>query len=296
MSKTTKLEPETARGETFLRFVEVIAKLRDPNGGCPWDLEQTHRSIRQYLVEETYEVIDAIDAGDDRSLREELGDLLLQVVLHSQIAADRGAFHVDDVTSYVTEKMIRRHPHVFGTTQVEGTSEVLKNWEAIKAEERRASGAPDAPPPSLLDGIPRELPALLRAQRVGEKVTKVHFDWERLDDVRAKITEELAEVDAEVAAMAHLPAKPLTTTPKQRSAEEQARLEDEIGDVLFSVCQYARWLGVSAEDSLRRTIDKFTARFRHMEGSAERPLADLSPGALDKLWNQAKTAVKEGKR
>lgn len=279
------------RGHTFLRFVQVIAKLRDPNGGCPWDLEQTHKSIRQYLVEETYEVLDAIDADHDRALCEELGDLLLQVVLHSQIAADRGAFTIDDVTTYVTEKMIRRHPHVFGTKTVDGTAEVLKNWEAIKAQERVENGAPDAPPPSLLDGIPRELPALIRAQRVGEKAAKAKFDWELLQDVRAKIAEELAEVDAVIDALPAFPGRPLTTTPKDRPLLDQDRLEGEIGDLLFSVCQFARWVGISAEDSLRTTIDRFGVRFRHMESSSPKPLEQLTPDELDALWQSAKTAL-----
>ncbi len=279
------------QGQAFQRFVDVIAKLRDPVGGCPWDLEQTHNSIRQYLVEETYELLEAIDDGSDRALCEELGDLLLQVVLHAQIATDRGAFSIGDVVASVTEKMIRRHPHVFGATTVSGSAEVLRNWETIKAGERAAKGDAGAPAPSLLDGVPRELPALIRAQRIGEKAAKARFDWERTAEVRAKVSEELAEVDQEIAALKPIE-RPLTTAPKDRPENVQRALEDEIGDLLFSICQLSRWLGVSAEDSLRGTIDKFNARFRHMEASSLRKLDELNPSELDALWTAAKDRTK----
>ncbi len=276
----------------FKRFIQIIAKLRDPNGGCPWDLEQTHKTIRPYLIEESYEVLDAIDAEDDTMLCEELGDLLLQVALHSQIAADRGAFTIEDVVNGVAEKMIRRHPHVFGSTEVSGSGEVLKNWEQIKSEERKKSAKSESAP-SLLDGIPVNLPALIRAQRTGEKATRVGFDWDSLPPVRDKVAEELAELDAVIAEVAENPTKPLTTAPKNREPRLQVRLEEELGDLLFSVCQLARWLGVGSEDALRGTITRFTSRFRHMEANSKKPLSEQTEAELDAGWDAAKAALKD---
>jgi tetrapyrrole methylase family protein/MazG family protein len=278
------------QNDPFRKFVEVIAALRHPQTGCPWDLEQTHQTLRPYLVEETYEVLEAIDLGDDREFRDELGDLLLQVVLHSRLAEERKAFAIDDVIRAVSEKMIRRHPHVFGTTQVDSSDEVLKNWEAIKSQER--AGKSQGKHVSVLDGIPQALPALIRAQRIGEKAARVGFDWQRIADVREKIEEELGELDAE-AQKADEPDCAQTTAPKERPAELQRALESEIGDLLFSICQYARWLGISAEDSLRGTIERFTARFHDMEKNSREPLKQLNPQELDQLWEKAKQRLAE---
>ncbi|MFN8389754.1 MAG: nucleoside triphosphate pyrophosphohydrolase [Bdellovibrionota bacterium] len=277
--------------DPFLRLVEVIRSLRHPKTGCPWDLEQTHLTLRPYLVEETYEVLEAIEAGDDRELKEELGDVLLQVVLHSQLADERNAFAINDVVRTVTDKMIRRHPHVFGNVAVESSNEVLKNWETIKSAERTEKNVQEKPV-SVLDGVPAALPALIRAQRIGEKANRVGFDWESPDQVWQKVEEELKEVLVETAKLPPS-TQPLTTAPTDRDPALQTALEHEIGDLLFSVCQYARWLGVSAEDSLRGTVDRFISRFRQMEALSEGTLRGRSTPELDQLWEKAKALLEK---
>jgi MazG family protein len=220
--------------QAFREFVSVIKALRTPGTGCPWDLEQDHRTLRPYLIEEAYEVLDAIDRGEGGAIREELGDLLLQIVLHAQVADDRGAFCITDVVRGITEKMVRRHPHVFGTLRVSGSAEVSRNWEQIKAAEK---GAAAPSPAASMARLPDALPALLRAQRVGEKAAKAHLDFGSFAQVR----EGLDRLEREAA------------------GESRERLEHELGDVLFALCQVARRLGLSAEDSLRdstrRVID-----------------------------------------
>ncbi len=272
----------------FDRFVEIVAALRNPEGGCPWDLEQTHQTLRPYLIEEAYEVLEAIDSGDDKELCAELGDLLLQVVLHAQLASERKAFDISAVAEGVADKMVRRHPHVFGDVNVKGSAEVLKNWEMIKTEERAAKG-PDKPP-SVLDGIPAALPALLRAQRVGEKASRVGFDWPDTNGVWEKVREEIAELEAAMSGLKETITQALTTAPKGRDPKLQKDLEGELGDVLFSLCQLGRWLGVSAEDSLRGTIQKFFTRFHYIERSADKPLKEMSLEELDRLWEKSKNA------
>lgn len=262
--------------DEFKRFVEIIRALRDPVTGCPWDKEQTHKTIRQYLIEESYELLEAIDNEDDAHFAEELGDVLLQVVLHAQIAADRGAFTIDDVVQKIADKMVRRHPHVFGETVVADSAEVKRNWETIKAEERKEK----AQDHSLLAGVPKTLPALNRAQRLGEKAAKVHFDWEKIPEVWAKISEELGELKVEVDAIA--------ANPKAATADQKKRIEHELGDLCFALTQLARWTGVSAEDSLRTCCDRFMQRFALMEKIAKKPLEEHSPSELDQLWNEAK--------
>ena len=205
--------------EAFREFVGVIKALRTPGTGCPWDLEQDHRSLRPYLIEEAYEVLDAIDGGDDRSLREELGDLLLQVVLHAQVAADRGAFTITEVVGDISAKMMRRHPHVFGSTQVDGSADVIRNWDAIKAAEK--AGRPH-------DELPKGLPALMRAQRLGEKAAKAGRHPEAVAGTIEQASEAFAELESE------------TTGEK-------------LGGLLFALCQLARRIGVSAEDCLRES-------------------------------------------
>jgi MazG family protein len=226
--------------KAFREFVSVIKALRTPGTGCPWDLEQDHRTLRPYLIEEAYEVLDAIDRGEDGAFREELGDLLLQIVLHAQVGDDRGAFCITDVVRGITEKMVRRHPHVFGSVQVSGSAEVLRNWDRIKAAEAEGKGGPSSPAASL-ERLPEALPALLRAQRVGEKAAKAHHEFGSFAQVR----EGLARLEREATADA--------------SSESRIRLEHGLGEVLFALCQVARRLGLSAEDSLRdctrRVID-----------------------------------------
>lgn len=257
--------------EKFREFVEVVQKLRNPDGGCPWDLAQTHESIRPYLIEECYEVLDAIDHGNDSELKKELGDLLLQIVLHSQIAADRGAFSVSEVTELITEKMIRRHPHVFGDVNVKTPEDVKTNWERIKLEEKKDAGEEQA----VLSGVPKALPALNQAQRLGEKAAKFNFDWDSIDGVWAKVEEELLELKAEI----DLP---------EGMVGRKERIFHELGDLLFAATQLGRWLGVHSEDALRAGCRRFTERFNKVEKLAEKPLTEHSTEELEALWQQAK--------
>jgi MazG family protein len=225
---------------TFREFVEVIKALRTPVTGCPWDLEQTHQTLRPYLVEEAYEVIDTIDRGDDRSFQEELGDLLLQVVLHAQVADDRGAFSVTEVIRGIADKMVRRHPHVFGSARVSGSAEVLKNWEQIKAAEK---GMDDPSPVAALARLPESLPALLRAQRLGDKAAKVSTDQGTLAEALDTVGALFAGLEREVRAAG-------------------TGIEHQLGDVLFGLCQLARRLGLNAEECLRACNRRFIDRFR----------------------------------
>lgn len=283
------MEPKTA--QSFITLVEIIQALRTPGTGCPWDLEQNHRSLRPYVVEEAYEVVQAIESEDDAHLCDELGDVLLQVVLHAQVAKDRGAFDINDVIQQVTAKMIRRHPHVFGDVKVEGAHDVVRNWEKIKGEEKKDSSAGSAHPVGdRLASIPNSLPALLRAQRLGEKAARVHFDWGSVAGVLEKVKEELGELQAEIDVEPDL--KTITGQPAQVSkaiTEDRARgLEHELGDLLFSLCQLARWLGLSAEDSLRNCGSRFISRFKKMEESAQGKLNELTEDKLEELWQAAK--------
>lgn len=275
--------------ENFLRFVQIINQLRDPQGGCPWDLEQNHLTLRPYLIEESYEVLEAIENADDKELCAELGDVLLQVVLHSQIAKERKAFSLEDVVLGVTEKMINRHPHVFGEKKVNTSNEVLKNWEILKAEERKKNTEKKSA--SVIGGIPANLPALIQAQRMGEKAARVGFDWETVSGVLEKLQEELGEFKEEVDKIKNSIKNPLSTTPKDRPEDLQISLESELGDVLFALCQIGRWMGLSAEDSLRRTIKKFGQRFMKMEDLAGKPLNELDFASLDGLWEEAKRII-----
>jgi tetrapyrrole methylase family protein/MazG family protein/ATP diphosphatase len=260
-------------GTTIARLVGVMRRLLGPDG-CPWDREQSFASLRRYVLEEACEVIDAIDGGDRGALREELGDLLLQVVFQAELARAEGAFALDDVVSGIVEKLVHRHPHVFGDLDAKDADEVLRNWEKIKAAEKKGRG--------ILGGVPRSLPALTRAQRVGEKVARVGFDWEDQAGSRAKVAEELAELDAAIA------------------TKDKAAIEEELGDTLFALVNLARHVDVDAEGALRRTIDKFTRRFAHVEkrvaaehGGWGDPTADggakaIPLATLDAYWVEAK--------
>jgi tetrapyrrole methylase family protein/MazG family protein len=250
---------------SFEAFQEIIAHLRAPEG-CPWDREQTHLSLRRYLLEEAHEVLEALDAEDMPALAEELGDLLLQIVLHAQIATEAGEFRMTDILSVVSRKMIRRHPHVWGETLVDGSGAVVRNWEAIKAAEKG-----DAKPTSLLDGIPRELPALFRALRLTEKAAKPGFDWASAEDVVAKVREELDEV---------------------LRAGDPAQRAEEMGDLLFAVANWARKLDIDPESALRAANAKFARRFRYVEEQAaahSRPLSEFSLAQMDAWWDAAKS-------
>lgn len=252
----------------FEEFVKIIARLRDPNGGCPWDLKQTHTSLKPYLIEESYEVLDAIDNNPDK-LHEELGDVLLQVVLHSQLATDDKRFTIDDVVKAISEKIVKRHPHVFGDVKADDAATVLRNWEEIKQKELKAEQ-------SILDGVPRGMPALLRAQRVGEKAARVGFEWKTIEDVRDKVFEELRE-------FLECSCEPDT---------DRSRLTEEFGDLLFSLTQLARRLDFQTEELLHTAIDKFSSRFKKIEKLANRPLKELTLEAQDALWEKVKKEEK----
>ncbi len=251
----------------FEDLVEVVRCLRLPDG-CPWDKEQTHKSIRQDFIEETYEVIEAIDNEDTALLREELGDVLLQVVFHAQIEREKGVFDIHDVANDICQKMIIRHPHVFGDVNADTTEKVLDNWDKIKMQTKSQNTQSES-----MDSIARSLPSLIRASKMQKKAAKVGFDFQCLDDAAAKVTEELSEVKAAC-----------------ESGDENAKAE-EIGDLLFSVVNVARLAGVDSEKALYDACEKFLSRFTSMEKSANEngtDLNDLSLSELDSLWEEAK--------
>lgn len=265
----------------FDEFVETIAALRAP-GGCPWDREQTHTSISSNMIEEAYEAVDAIEAGDIAHMREELGDVLLQVVLQSQIAADAGEFTIDDVCRDVNAKIIRRHPHVFGDAKAGDADEVLRVWDKIKLAENESKSSSSE---GLLDGVPRSLPALTQAQKISRKAAAVGFDWEDVDGVWHKVAEEKAELKVAYAALA------ASERDSEAHAEAKCEVVSELGDVLFSVVNLARKMGVNSEEALRKTCGKFRARWAHMEDSARMRgirLEDMDASELEGLWNDAK--------
>ena len=257
--------PAEERRPGFREFVDVVARLRGPDG-CPWDRAQTYSSLRRFVIEEAYEVVEAIDSGEPEKLSEELGDLMLQVLLLSQIGSEEGYFDLRDVMATIVEKLIRRHPHVFGNLSVEDADEVLRNWDEIKRKEK-----PERT--SVLDGVPGELPALMKALEVSKRVVKVGFEWPSLDAVFEKLDEEVGELKAEL------------------GDRDPERLRDEIGDLLFTMVNVARWLKVDPEEALRGMIERFGGRFREVERLATAGGADVSKlplSELDRLWEQAK--------
>jgi tetrapyrrole methylase family protein/MazG family protein len=254
--------------ELFGKLVHIMARLRG-EGGCPWDRQQTHESIKPYFVEETYEVLEAIDEGDAAKLCEELGDVLLQVVFHARMAEEAGVFDIAEVLEAIADKLVRRHPHVFADVRADTAQEVLFNWEQIKQTERkRAAGRA-----SILDGVPRALPALLRAHRLQEKASRVGFDWKEAREVARKVEEEFAEFRAAM------------------ESEQPERVEAELGDLLFSLVNLSRFVAVNPEEALRKTIARFIARFQYVEEALAR--RGSSPGQatlqeMDALWAEAK--------
>ncbi|MGH7835350.1 MAG: nucleoside triphosphate pyrophosphohydrolase [Candidatus Binatia bacterium] len=263
----------------FDELVRVLARLRSPDG-CPWDREQTHDSIKPNLLEETYEVLEALDRNSPEQLREELGDLLLQVIFHCQLASDSGAFTVDDMLQHLTEKLVRRHPHVFEETKTPDAprtaEDVLARWEFIKQAERKGPGKKT----SVMDGVAASLPALLRAYQVQARAARVGFDWSKLDDVLNKLDEEWNELKESWREAVREPG------PKSRE-----RVEEEFGDVLFSLVNLARFMKVESEEALRKTINRFVKRFRYIEEQAERTgrnLNDLTLEEMDRWWEEAK--------
>jgi len=257
--------------DALTRLLDIMARLRGP-GGCPWDREQTPETLRPYLLEEAYEVLEAIDGGEPAAMRDELGDLLLQVVFQSQLAAEAGRFTIADVARAIADKLVRRHPHVFGEVQVRDAEEVVRNWRRIKAEERRAAGGDG----DLFAGVPKALPALVRAEQLGEKAGHVGLDWCDASGVLAKVREEEDELRAAVA------------------AGDRAAVERELGDLLLALVSLGRHLGVSAEMALRAANDRFVARVRQVEVAAHArgaSLSELSAEELDRLWQAAKAGA-----
>ncbi len=273
----------------FDAFVATIEALRAPDG-CPWDREQTHHSIAHNMIEEAYEAVDAIESNSIAHVREELGDVLLQVVLHCQIAADEGEFTIDDVCRDVNEKMIRRHPHVFGEAAAANANEVLGLWDQVKLAEGKAEGqeAGDAPA-GLLDGVPKNFPALMQAQKVSRKAAAAGFEWDDVEGVWEKVAEEISELKAAYAAA------PKTSDGKVlKEADPTAAeaVELEVGDVLFAMVNVARKMGINAENALRATCMKFRTRWSFMEGAAwgmGKRVEELSMEELEQLWAAAKT-------
>jgi tetrapyrrole methylase family protein / MazG family protein len=254
---------------TFADLVALMTRLRGP-GGCPWDCEQTMLSLKPFVIEEAYEVVDAIDRNDREALREELGDLLLEAIFLAEIAREEGSFTIDDSITAVHEKLVRRHPHVFGDVDVETADEVLVNWEKLKSAERREENK------GILSGVPPSLPALLKATRMTEKAARVGFDWETTDDVFDKLHEELGEFE------------------EAMKNGDRAHAEAEMGDLLFTIANIARRLSIPAEEALQATNRKFQRRFEYLERSIHdsgRTFDDTILAELDALWNEAKGIV-----
>jgi MazG family protein len=271
MTKTARADglPQSSAGEAFQKLVDIMARLRGP-GGCPWDREQTLESLRGFLLEETYEVLDAIDRADHDDLRGEIGDLLFEGVFLAQIETDEGRFSVADSLSHISEKLIRRHPHVFADTSgVETPTQVLEQWEQIKAQEQQNRGERKA----LLAGVPKAMPALARANEISTRVAAVGFDWAQTQDVIAKIEEEVAEL-------------------REATAHESGdRVEEEMGDLLFSIANLARKLGIEPESALRKANEKFTTRFTALEEVFERrggSIHDATLEEMEEVWQDVK--------
>ena len=252
-----------------------MARLRAP-GGCPWDREQTHATLRTYLIEEAYEVLEALDGADDVKFAEELGDVLLQVVFHAQMAEEEGRFTIVDVIREIYEKLIRRHPHVFGEKRAKDAAEVLRNWEIIKKEEKFAKGVvEEAAAESVLDGVPRSLPALLEGYQLTRKAARIGFDWEDVGGIFEKLQEEAEE---------------LRQVLEKRGNKE---MEGEVGDILFAAVNLARFLKIDPEIALKKASAKFSRRFREMERVAREQgttLAEVPRGRMEELWDRAKSA------
>ncbi len=277
-------------GQRFERAVEIMHRLRAP-GGCPWDREQTFESIKKYTVEETYEVLEAIENRDWEELPGELGDLLLQVLFYAEMAGEQGHFSIDEVLETLSDKLVRRHPHVFGDVQAETSGEVLKNWEAIKAGERaqkaagsaQAVGAEENGPKPLLETVSSAMPALLEGMKLSKKAAHVGFDWPSIDGIFEKLDEEAGELRREV--------EQIPEGHEEVPAELQERLQDEVGDLLFTVVNLARYLQVDPESALRRTNRKFRRRFGHLEmrlRAEGKELGEASLEEMEKHWQGAK--------
>ncbi|MFH1873835.1 MAG: nucleoside triphosphate pyrophosphohydrolase [Pseudomonadota bacterium] len=272
--------------KSFEKLVEIMARLRAPDG-CPWDREQTYKDIATHTLEETYEVIDAIDRGDFKDLKEELGDLLLQVVFYAQIAKEEDRFNIEDVIEGISKKLIHRHPHVFGDVKANNSSEVLGRWEKLKMQEGKKS---------VLGGVPQTLPALLKAYRIGEKASRVGFDWEDAEGILSKVEEEARELHE---ARKEQKLSPPPRLPHQGGGEEEApqqtaahdQVEHEYGDLLFTLANIGRFLKIDPESALRKATERFISRFQNMEkqiAEQQKEMQSLTPEEWDNLWEKAK--------
>ncbi len=260
--------------QSFVRLLEIMALLRSP-AGCPWDAEQTPESLRSYLIEEAHEVLEAIDLGETGAIREELGDLLLQIVFHSRIFEERGCFDMANVCDSIGDKLVRRHPHVFAGQTAHDAKALADQWERIKKEEKTDRG-----PVGILAGIPGSLPALRKARKIGDKAARVGFDWPDMAGIWAKVREELSELEEAL------------------EVQDRTAIEDELGDLLFTLVNLGRFLAMDAEDSLNRAIGRFQKRFSHMEEALTRQgriFSTCTPDEMDVLWRGAKEAEKDEK-
>jgi tetrapyrrole methylase family protein/MazG family protein len=258
--------PSLGEGTSFESFAEIVAHLRAPEDGCPWDKEQTHQTLRKHLLEESYEALSAMDADDKTGMREEFGDLLLQILLNAQIASESGDFNVTDVVEHIHDKIVRRHPHVFGDLRLDGVDGVLQNWEKLKEKERGEGKGENG----ILDGVPAALPALSQAQEYQDRAARVGFDWREVDGVLDKIREEIEEI---------------------KKAEDLQQVTNELGDLFFVLVNLARWREVDAESALREANLKFKKRFAYVEKSTKgqgRNLSDMTLEEMDSLWDEAK--------
>jgi tetrapyrrole methylase family protein/MazG family protein len=249
----------------FEELIKIVEKLRGPEG-CPWDKEQTRESLKPFLIEELYELLDALDENNSEGIKEELGDMLFQIVLHCQLSKEQGFFDINDVIENITRKMIRRHPHVFGSKNFKTTKEVMTWWEEHKKKEGKSKE-------SVIEGIPKTLPALLKAQKIQHKASRVGFDWERIEDIFKKLDEEINEFKCAL------------------GKKNQNEIEDELGDIFFVLVRISNFVGVNPEDALRKTTGKFIQRFRHIEMKASeqgKKLSDMTLEEMDVLWEEAK--------
>jgi tetrapyrrole methylase family protein/MazG family protein len=260
----------------FDRLVRIMSRLRGP-GGCPWDREQDHDSLKPYLIEEAYEVLEALDEKDDRKLMEELGDLLFQVLFHAQMAKEKKRFNIGQVLHATANKMVRRHPHVFGRAKAKDAREVLARWEQLKSEERRNTHRT-----SVLDGVPKRLPSLLRSYQLQSRAARVGFDWPELKPVLEKVREELSELEEEIRSR---------PPGGRKTRRARSRLDHELGDLMFALVNLARTIEVHPEEALREANDRFTTRFHHVEKRAKtmgRTLQGMTLQEMDRLWEEAK--------
>ena len=269
----TPLRLESSILEALQQLIDVVAQLRSPNGGCPWDLAQTPQTLIPYVIEEAYEVVDAIRCGDKDAIKEELGDLLLQVVLQAQIATESDEFTLKEVAQGITQKLIRRHPHVFGDVEVQGVEDVRQNWEQIKAAEKGETATQTKLLSRKLDRYARTLPPLTAGMKISQKAAEAGFEWEDIEGVWAKFHEELAEFQASL------------------EEEDKAHQQAELGDILFTLINLARWYELDPTDALQGTNRRFVQRLAKMETICDRPLGECSVEELDQFWQQAKAQL-----